>query len=209
MTKRILAVAAAAMTFNVPSIHAQDNIIPPSRFGLHLGLGLNTPSASVQTWRGYQPIDPAFGFANRTSARMTDGSMVPGLAANLLFGVPLTSTIHFSGRLGYNNLSTDFSGVQDTSTTSVTSSFESSVATLEITPAFEFYNLIRGVNLHPIVGLELGIPLNSTFSQTVSYRQQNSNGTETVASSEDIPNRLVLVRTTGTHLSSTSYQRLR
>lgn len=188
MTQRILAAAAAAMTTIVPSVFAQDNIIPPSRFGVHLGLGLNSPSASVQTWRGYQHIDPAFGFANKPSARMTDGSMVPGLAANLLFGVPLTSTIHFSGRLGYNNLSTDIAGTQDTSTTSVSSSFESSLATLEITPAFEFYNLIRGVNIHPIVGLELGIPLNSTFTQTVSYRQQNSNGTETVATGADIPN---------------------
>lgn len=166
---------------------AQDNIIPPARLGIFGGANINLFSPDIQAWRGTIPQDTAFvGFTN-VAERIVDGSSTLGLNLGIMGGVPLSRTIHLSGRIGYNNLSGSGELVQTNPTTTVTNVADISYSTLEVSPVVEFYNLIPGVNIHPLVGLEFGFPLGASITQTASFQQQNRTGSAPIATDADIP----------------------
>jgi outer membrane protein OmpA-like peptidoglycan-associated protein len=147
-------------------------LIPPTRLGFSLGAGLNMGSSSQTVWRP-EVRDRITGpdssllstFAAQTSQLFTEGASEIGLTAGVYVGFPLTKTIHLSGRIGYNGLNAHADATQSRNDTTVVSSIHSSVPTIEITPALEFYDLIPGLDIHPIIGLELGLPIAESQSQ--------------------------------------------
>lgn len=142
------------------------NLIPPTRLGFSLGAGFSSGSSSQVVW---QPIAPDTlglrSFSSDQSQKFTEGSTELGLTAGLYVGFALSNAIHLSGRIGYNGLVSHNENTQRRSDTTVLNSVHSTVPTFEITPALEFYDLIPGINIHPILGLELGLPLGESQSQ--------------------------------------------
>jgi outer membrane protein OmpA-like peptidoglycan-associated protein len=118
-------------------------------------------------------------FAKETQQLFTQGASELGLTAGVYVGFPLTNTIHLSGRLGYNGLNAHADASQRTGDTVAASSIHSSVPTIEITPALEFYDLIPGLDIHPILGLELGLPIAESQSQKAVVSSNNQPARET------------------------------
>lgn len=171
-------------------VQAQNAIVPPTRLGLSLGAGLNVNDPSVQTWQapfraGLSP--QLLPFIN-DSTRFTDGGTGIGLAIGAMVGLPITETIHFSGRIGYNGVNGSATATQRRNDTTVTHSSSASMGLLELTPAVEFYDLIDGVSIHPLVGVEFGIPISSNYEQSAELTVGSTTLNEDVIDSRAIPN---------------------
>ena len=166
---------------------ASAQVIPPLRVGLSGGLTLNPLSPSVQVWRGFGATQPQFAPFVNDSLRFTSGSMGLGGAFGFIMGFPVTRMIHISGRIGYNSMSGSSSVQQLVAPTTVVNELDMFSSTLEISPVAEFYGLFGDVSLHPLVGLEFGIPLAATVSQTATATAQNTETVQTFADGTDIP----------------------
>lgn len=115
------------------------------------------------------------------SLSFANGSTTLAGTFGLIGGFPITPTIHFTGRLGYNNINSSSTATQNTADGgTIQHSISGSTALLEFTPGVEFYNLFSGISLHPLVGLEFGIPLSSSLSQTMAYKKSLPNGDSAV-----------------------------
>ncbi len=176
-----------ACVSSVATIASAQALIPPTRLGFSLGAGLNMGSPSQQVWRpevarSISGPDSSIlrSFASETGQLFTQGASELGFAAGVYVGFPITNTIHLSGRVGYNGLNAHADATQRRGDTTVASSIHSNVPTIELTPALEFYDLIPGLNLHPILGLELGLPIAESQSQkaTSSTTTQASRETQ-------------------------------
>lgn len=145
------------------TLHAQ--VIPPARFGGYAAFGLSQVSPSVQTWRSFTDVPTDLQpFVNDTT-RFLKGSTGLGVGIGLMGGIPLGSMVHLTGRLGYSTLSGTSTTSQSGSPNDVSHELDVFMSTLEISPTFEFYGLFGSASLHPIVGLELGVPLATSITQ--------------------------------------------
>lgn len=123
---------------------------PPPSIGLHGGLNLNFHSPSFPTPNPAPPL-PTFG----------SGSMGLGGALGLAFSYPLSTDIALGARVAYNNLSGKLE-----STTGIKDTRDASIAHLEISPVFQWSNAISN-NLYLLAGVEIGVPLKTTYTQTI------------------------------------------
>lgn len=188
MNRATSCILAALLTTGV----ASSQVIPPTRIGISGGLTLSPLSPSVRTWRSFSSIQPQFAlFETNDSLRFTTGSMGLGAGVGLLFGFPITPNIHISGRIGYNSMLGSASAQQIIAPTTVDHTIDVFSSTLEITPAAEFYGLFGSFSLHPLVGLEFGIPLATCVTQKATATSQNTTTTQTFADASDIPDRSV------------------
>lgn len=177
----------------VASAQAQ-NIIPPARLGGYLGanVNLNNPSALVWGQGAGASLRPVYVplAAGNDSTRFTTSSTELGFAIGVMGAVPLSKTIHLGGRIGFNGMGGTSSATQRNADTVASYELSSSTSTLELAPVVEFYDLIPNLSLHPLVGLELGIPLGQSITQTaqVSATAFGNNQRETIVDGASIPN---------------------
>lgn len=159
-------------------VQAQDSavvlrsaIIPPSRLGFYGGVNLNMHDHGGRVWAlpaDTKPEDQFTSFINDSLA-FDHGSTSVGFNLGFVASLPITSTIHFSGRLGYNGLGGGASAHQQRNDTTVHHEQTSTIGIFEATPTVEFYNLVKGVSIHPVVGLEIGMPVVARYTQAASY----------------------------------------
>ncbi len=162
MMKNILLLLAGGL-LGLTTLHAQ--VIPPARFGGYASFGLSQVSPSVQTWRSFSNVPSAMQpFANDTT-RFLKGSTGLGVGIGLMGGIPLGSMVHLTGRLGYTSLSGAASVTQTGSPIDVSHDLNIFMSTLEISPTVEFYGLFGEASFHPLIGLELGLPLATSITQ--------------------------------------------
>ncbi|MBS1562314.1 MAG: OmpA family protein [Bacteroidetes bacterium] len=173
--------ALVALLCFVPFSSAQDIVIPPARIGLYGGLGIDMSSMNGKIWNSSYFTGGQFGPHANDSLSFANGSTTLAGTFGLIGGFPITPTIHFTGRLGYNNINSSSTATQNTADGgTIQHSISGSTSLLEFTPGVEFYNLFSGISLHPLVGLEFGIPLSSSLSQTMAYKKSLPNGDSAV-----------------------------
>lgn len=192
MPKKTSLLAAALLAGTCITSVSNAQVVPPLRFGIYGGLNINMLSPSLQAWRGSPLLDPVLQpFVNDTT-RFTSGGTGMGANLGLIVGIPLSTDIHLSARLGYSAMSGSTSVEQRSPITTTTNEASLFMSTLEIAPVVEFYSLFKGVSLHPLVGLEFGIPLAATITQSVQGVQQNTRTENfTLANGDDVPSQSV------------------
>lgn len=179
MNRTLLALVAILCI--VHSATAQDVVIPPARIGLYGGLGIDMSSMNGKIWNSTYFKGGQLGSHTNDSLSFSNGSTTLAGTFGLIGGFPITNTIHFTGRLGYNNINSSSTATQNTlDGGTIQHSISGSTALIEFTPGVEFYNLFSGISLHPLVGLEFGIPLSSSMSQTMAYTKSVPNGDSAV-----------------------------
>lgn len=148
---------------------AGQNTIPPSRLGFYGGLNFNFSDVEILGYQHTQaPPHPEF-----NSLRLSNAVSTYSGSLGLLLATPLTDMLHLSGRLGFSRVTTDASSpALQLPVSGPTSGYQANltggVSYIEISPVFEIYNLINGVSLHPIVGVEFGVPISTTRGQKVT-----------------------------------------
>lgn len=189
-TKRTLGTVIMALGIAGTAVAQPNVIIPPARIGLYGGLGLDGNSPSIQAWRTPLPNNPNILSFRNDTVRIKDGSTGLSGAFGIMGGFPITRTIHFTGRLGYNNVNGSAELVERHVDTTLTHKLSGSVGLLEVTPAVEFYDLLP-VSIHGIVGLEFGIPLSSSMTQDATISASGFEGTQRLSGPDKIPNTTV------------------
>jgi outer membrane protein OmpA-like peptidoglycan-associated protein len=160
--KNILSLVAGGL-LGLTTLQAQ--VVPPARFGGFASFGLSQVSPSIQIWRGFGNVSsPLLPFVNDTT-RFLKGSTGLGVGIGIMGGVPLGSMVHLTGRLGYSSLSGTATATQTGSPSDVSHDLNVFMSTLEISPTVEFYGLFGEASFHPLVGLELGLPLATSITQ--------------------------------------------
>ena len=160
--KNFLSILAGSL-LGLSSLHAQ--VIPPARIGGYASFGLSQVSPSVQTWRSFTGIPSTLQpFVNDTT-RFLKGSTGLGAGIGVMGGIPLGSMVHLTGRIGYTSLSGNATATQTGTPNDVSHDMNIFMSTLEISPVAEFYGLFGEASIHPLVGLELGVPLATSLTQ--------------------------------------------
>lgn len=162
-------------------------VIPPSRIGFSAGLTINSISPSIAVWRKSDSLSSALA-PFRTlndSARFTNSGSGIGGSFGVSGGVALSRTVHLAGTIGYHSLPTSITTEQRIPTATATHNLSLFSSLLQIAPQVELYGLFGDVSLHPIVGLDIGIPLSTTESRNATVNEQNTNADQVI--SQDAP----------------------
>lgn len=178
MMKYGLILVAVVITA-APFLQAQDVttgdrrpvLIPPARLGAYGGVSLNMNDYTGRVWSlpsGTKPEQQFEPFVNNSLA-FGSGSTGAALHLGFMATLPITSTIHLSGRAGYNGLGGSASAEQRLADSTVTHKHTSTIGMFEVSPTFEFYGLFDGIDLYPLAGLEIGMPVVATYEQTASF----------------------------------------
>lgn len=112
------------------------------------------------------PLQP-FRLADSALRYGTSGSGVGGAFA-ISGAFPLTGSVQISGLIGYHSMPTSISAEQRNPGATATHNLSLFSSMLQIAPQAEIYGLFGGVSLHPIIGLDIGIPLSTTESDRKS-----------------------------------------
>lgn len=163
-------------------------VIPPSRIGFSAGLTINSISPSIAVWRSTDSLSGALA-PFRTlndSARYTNSGTGIGGSFGVSGGVPLSRTVHLAGTIGYHSLPTSISTEQRIPTATATHNLSLFSSLLQIAPQVELYGLFGDVSLHPIVGLDIGIPLSTTESRNTTVNEQNTNADQVISQDAQI-----------------------
>lgn len=167
--KKILLAVMLFCTISLDSkiINAQEaepNFIQPTNLGIYLGGNLNMHSPN---FLNPYTIDTPNPVTKNILFNETSNSL--GLNIGLIFNLPIDTTFTFSGRIGYNGMGVDLVGNSKYGTTLLDTTLISnnsySLSYLEISPMMQFHNLLPMKRLYFLAGLELGIPIASTYSQ--------------------------------------------
>lgn len=192
--KKILSFLAAFLlfSFSANQVSAEDaDFVQPFNMGVYLGGNLNFHNPNfVNGFVVYDisqnPIIVSLQEFNKSASGL-------GLNAGLEINAPLGSVVTFSGRLGYNNLSGDFDGFYNSNTGSVVldtnnvATRKNKVAYFEISPMFKFYNLLPAKPLYFLAGLELGIPVTNSFTETGTFKLTDRSTAQTASVDYVIP----------------------
>lgn len=138
----------------------------PSSIGVYAGLNLNMHSPSFN-----MILNPYF----NTSAKFNLNANSYGLNTGGIFNYPLSGKFVLSLRAGYNGLSGSLSGnSQNVAGDSVSiHTFESKLNYIELSPTIQFHNILPLKNLYFLAGIETGIPVSPSYTQTAHYTKPN------------------------------------
>lgn len=195
ISKGLIASALCALlisNFNSTFAEEEKDFEPGFNWGLYLGGNLNMHSPNFAN-----PYLMDSTTLMTKNLLFNESSSSLGLNAGLLFNVPLNNTFTFSGRLGFNGMGGDFDGIYkntntaDLNDTTITSTRSNSVNYVEISPMFQFHNLLPVKKLYFLAGLELGIPVSNSYSEDVNtvitdkaINTEVSNSTQTISDAE-------------------------
>ncbi len=167
--KKILLAVMLFCTISLDSkiINAQEaepNFIQPTNLGIYLGGNVNMHSPNFLNPFTIDSLNPV---TKNILFNETSNSL--GLNIGLIFNLPIDTTFTFSGRIGYNGMGVDLTGNSKFGTTlldtTLTSNNSFSLSYLEISSMIQFHNLLPMKRLYFLAGLELGIPIASTYSE--------------------------------------------
>jgi outer membrane protein OmpA-like peptidoglycan-associated protein len=165
-------------------------IIPPARVGVSAGLTINSISPSIAVWRPTDSLSGAlaqFRTLDPDAKYSSSGTGIGGAFA-IAGGIPLTSTLHLSGSIGYHSLPTSITSERQIPTATATHTLSLFSSMLQIAPSLEFYGLFGGLSLHPIIGLDIGIPLSTSESRITTINEQNTFSEQLIAQDAPIEN---------------------
>ena len=155
--------------FIASNIKAEDNQTPerPLNFGLYLGGNLNMHNPSLSLVHYADAFNPNLYPYQDIYIPYNNASNGFGLNIGGIVNIPINRTNWISIRLGYNNVSGDFSeaynqvidpltGNVDPNTSAVYN-LDNSISYIEIAPMYQIYDLIPVQNLYLMAGFEIGI----------------------------------------------------
>lgn len=163
------------------SLSAQ--VVPPKRLGIVAGATANFIDPSIAVWRSTDSLSgPLQPFRAMDGAlRFTNSGNGFGGTFGIAGGIPLSSSIHLAGTIGYSSMPSSISVEQRIPTATATHNLSLFSSVLQIVPQIEFYNLFKGLSLHPIVGIDVGIPLSTSESRNSNILEQNTNASQFVS----------------------------
>lgn len=180
------AAGVAALFCSVSPIVAQpvDSIAVPSttisqheigtRIGIYAASAINMSDPSIEAWRIATGVVPELDVWRNSSTRFTEGSSLLSVVGGITAATPLSRMVHFTGRLGLNWLRATSSVEQRKGADSALShGFDASALLVELMPGIEVHHLIDQVPLYFLGGLELGLPVSSSHTQSA---QQSVSG---------------------------------
>ena len=129
------------------------------KFGLYGGIGMNMHNPAFA-----MPIDTST--ANQLY-NFVDGKTTISPYIGIIADFPINDMFTISGRIGYFNNNGTVSGT-DVNTESIDVSFDANLNYFEISPVLEIYNLLPIKPLYFLAGLEVGIPVSSTYVTSVN-----------------------------------------
>ncbi len=132
------------------------------------------------------PLQP-FRLADSALRYGTSGSGVGGAFA-ISGAFPLTGSVQISGLIGYHSMPTSISAEQRNPGATATHNLSLFSSMLQIAPQAEIYGLFGGVSLHPIIGLDIGIPLSTTESRNATTAQENAYAEQFISQDAPIEN---------------------
>lgn len=148
------------MSFDISkSQEEEQDIVMPLNIGIYLGGNMNMHNPNFSN---LSPFDTTRNILFDNSANSF------GLNIGAIFNVPINNTFTFSGRIGYNGMSADLEANNLFTDTTSISTINSSLSYLEISPMMQFHNLLPIKRLYFLAGLELGIPISSTYDKTTT-----------------------------------------
>ena len=174
----------------VASATVSAQVIPPARLGVAGGLTINSISPSIAVWRSTDSLSSALAQfrALDPNARYSNSGSGIGGAFAVTGAIPLTSTLHLSGTIGYHSLPTSITSERQIPTATATHSLSLFSSMLQIAPALEVYGLFGGLSLHPIIGLDIGIPLSTSESRNTTINEQNTFSEQFISQDAPIEN---------------------
>lgn len=150
-------------------------VIPPARIGVSAGLTINSISPSIAVWRSSDSLSGAltpFRGLDSTARYANSGSGM-GFALGVSGALQLSRTLHLAGTIGYHSLPTSITAEQRIPTATASHSLSLFSSMLQIAPQIEWYGLFGDVSLHPIVGIDIGVPLSTSETRTTTINEQN------------------------------------
>jgi outer membrane protein OmpA-like peptidoglycan-associated protein len=165
-------------------------VIPPARIGVSAGLTINSLSPSIAVWRATDSLSSAlapFRVLNDTARFLNSGSGM-GASFGISGGIPLSNTIHLAATIGYHTLPTSITTEQRIPSATATHNLSLFSSMLQIAPQVELYGLFGGLSLHPIIGLDIGIPLSTSESRYTTINEQNTFSEQFISQDAPIAN---------------------
>jgi len=147
------------LSLSINLLAEEDNLTPerPINFGIYLGGNLNMHSPDLNLLDNSNSITVPF----------NENTNTLGLNVGGIVNFPLDRTNWISLRLGFNGMSSDFEtsiNNFETTDTSAVYNLENSISYFEIAPMYQIYDLIPVKNLYLMAGLELGIPISTSYN---------------------------------------------
>lgn len=161
---------------NIVRSEEEQDIIMPLNLGIYLGGNMNMHNPNFSN---------VFPFDTTRNVLFDNSANSLGLNIGAIINVPIDNIFTFSGRIGYNGMSGDLDANNLFTDTSSASTINSSLNYLEISPMMQFHNLLPIKRLYFLAGLELGIPISSSFDKTTTISSTTiTTSTQTTIGSE-------------------------
>lgn len=166
------------------NVKAQDNETPerPLNFGLYLGGNFNMHSPNLAITHYADALNPNLYPYQDINIPYKNSANGFGLNIGGVINIPINRTNWISLRLGYNNVSADFSenynqiidpltGSVDPNASAVYN-LDNSISYIEIAPMYQIYDLIPVKDLYLMAGVEIGIApsVSHNFNADVTYQ---------------------------------------
>lgn len=177
------------------SINGYSQTKPPVMYGFYGGLNLNFHSPNFTV--GNNPKANPLGINDSAALFNSNGTSV-SLALGAMVNFPLDERLTVSARLGYNNMGGKFTttgkiwnlGKTDSVTTEHT--LDASLHYLELSPVLQVHNLFENVPVYFAGGLEFGMPLSASYTQSETVPTNTFGGaTSNYATDASIPDKSV------------------
>lgn len=173
-----LIIVMSFMSFDVSkSQEEEQDIVMPLNLGIYLGGNMNMHNPNFSN---------SFPFDTTRNVLFDNSANSFGLNIGAIINVPINSTFTFSGRIGYNGMSGDLEANNLFMDTNSVSTINSSLNYLEISPMMQFHNLLPIKRLYFLAGLELGIPISSSYDKTTTISSPTITNASEITTGNDI-----------------------
>lgn len=162
------------------------SIVPGARIGAYGAAAFNFSNPNVQVWQLPSNSNPMLGRYANDSLTFSDGSPGFSLVAGAIAMFPINRMWHVGGRVGINWLNSNSTYTQQVSAdTTLFHDWSGSTVNLELMPSVEVHDLFS-VPIYLLGGIEFGIPLSSSRSQTTNLDTNNITVVQEVTTGPDV-----------------------
>lgn len=159
LLQKIVLLAIVSLFLSSTS-QAEEKFKMPFNFGIYAGGNFNLHNPNFK-------LSPD----SLTSIPISNGKSSFGVNAGVILNAPLSDMFVFSGRIGFNGMGGKFEQEYKKIDTTYLATFDNSLSYLEITPSLMIFDLIPVERMYLLGGLEIGVPLTSTYSLSSTAKQ--------------------------------------